>query len=154
MGRTHGDLGIMDDKEMSAWFPNQIKGASAEWQSSKHRPVGKARLANSDVSVWGKLPDGPDTIGGVVGGKYDKGDYSGMKAFSKPATQRRGVAMGSGNRLRVSRDSSGPAGGYYGTIAPQYDKGDYSGMKAFRGKRAKATGTRGPYSGGQVRIDK
>ena len=83
----HGDLGILDDKEQKAFFPNPIKGANAEWQSSKHLPVGnKPRVACDDSYMKPRMD-----YASSVYPKHDKGDYSGLKAGSKKAPQRRGV---------------------------------------------------------------
>ena len=47
-----------------------------------HNPLtktNKPRLTNSDTQVVGSV-SGPDTMGGVIGGKHDKGSYSGVRA--------------------------------------------------------------------------
>lgn len=83
----HGDLGILDDKEQRAFFPRAIKNANAEWQSSKHfAPVGKPRIACDASYTYGRIK-----AASSIYGEHDKGDYSGLKAGSKVATQRRGV---------------------------------------------------------------
>ena len=51
-----------------------------------HNPLTKMtkpRLMCSDVGVYGKLPPGEDTVGGVVGGKAEKASHQGMKAGGK-----------------------------------------------------------------------
>ena len=46
-------------------------------------PMNKVRLANdggNGAPGGGAWPKGPDTMGGVIGGKADKADYQGRKA--------------------------------------------------------------------------
>ena len=90
----HGDLGVLDDKEQKAFFPRPIKGANAEWVSSKHfAPVGKPRIACDASYSYGRMK-----AASSIYGEHDKGDYSGMKAGSKKAPQRRGVQANPGAR--------------------------------------------------------
>ncbi len=75
----HGDLGMLDDKEQKAFFKNPIKGADAEWQSSKHIPVGNKPRVACDASYMKPRVD----YASSVYPKHDKSDYSGLKAGSK-----------------------------------------------------------------------
>lgn len=72
----HGDLGILDDKEQRAFFTNPIKGADAEWRSSKHFPMGKVRTMGDD-EVWPRVDRNSP-----VYPQHDLKDYSGVKAGS------------------------------------------------------------------------
>jgi hypothetical protein len=92
-----GDLGIKDDKEQHGMFHHPIKGADAEWRSSKHLPMGKPRIKCSDTDVIGTVK-GPETMGGVIGGEFDLKDYSGVRAGSKPGRNQRGVKANMGAR--------------------------------------------------------
>lgn len=69
-----GNLAEKSDRER----PNKFKrdGSIAPNPLNMSKP----RIMNSDTDVVGEARPGPNTIGGVVGGKYDKGDYSGVKA--------------------------------------------------------------------------
>src|SRR5258707_4929411 len=86
----HGDLGMLDDKEQKAFFPKPIEGANAEWHSSKDFPIGKVRTMGDKEHYPRVDRNSP------VYPQHDKGDYSGLKAGSKPAPQRRGVPANGG----------------------------------------------------------
>ena len=74
-----GDLGAKREAEMSKAFPNNVK-AKGSFPSNPLQ-MNKPRLMNKNSDqIVGSIKSGPDTIGGAVGGKKDKGDYSGVKA--------------------------------------------------------------------------
>ncbi len=74
-----GDLGKQRDNEMSKAFPKNIKQVGPDQQNPLQMSKPRLMNKNSDQIV-GSIKSGPDTIGGAVGGKKDKGDYSGVKA--------------------------------------------------------------------------
>lgn len=69
-----GNLAEKNDRER----PNKFKrdGSIAPNPLNMSKP----RLLRNDLKIAGDLKGGPNTIGGVVGGMYDQGDYSGVKA--------------------------------------------------------------------------
>ena len=73
-----GDLGAKSAAQIRRAFPHNIKRIG-EGNPNKLRKMTKCRLTNSDTQVIGSM-SGPDTIGGVVGGKHDKSGYSGLRA--------------------------------------------------------------------------
>ena len=77
-----GDIGKWSEQELHSAFKRPIKAMGPSTPNPLTK-MGKPRLMCSDVSVYGKLPPGEDTTGGVVGGKYDKGSHSGVKAGTR-----------------------------------------------------------------------
>ena len=73
-----GNLGEKSDKARSQAFPNRFKKDGTIMPNPLN--MSKPRIMNSDTNVVGEKRPGPNTIGGVVGGLSDKGDYSGVKA--------------------------------------------------------------------------
>lgn len=74
-----GDLGAKRDAELKKAFPKAIKKDGPDQQNPLQMSKPRLMNKNSDQIV-GSIKSGPDTIGGAVGGKYDQGDYSGVKA--------------------------------------------------------------------------
>ncbi len=77
-----GDLGKQRDNEMSKAFPKNIKRVGPDQVNPLNMSKPRLMNKNSDQIV-GSIKSGSDTVGGAVGGKYDSGDYSGVKAGTK-----------------------------------------------------------------------
>jgi hypothetical protein len=74
-----GDLAAKRDAEVSKAFPRNFK-RQGSIPSNPLASGSKSRLMNDGGSGAGAWPKGPDTVGGVVGGKSDKESYQGKKA--------------------------------------------------------------------------
>ena len=72
-----GDLGAKREAEGNKAISRGIKKDGTG--NLPAFPMGKPRLMNNGGSGAGAWPKGPDTMGGVVGGKSDKADYQGVK---------------------------------------------------------------------------
>jgi hypothetical protein len=74
-----GNLGAQREAEGAKFFDKKVKKAGDGGGGSPFSPMSKPRLAQTDAQI-GSLPSGGNTVGGVVGGLSDKGNYQGMKA--------------------------------------------------------------------------
>jgi len=74
-----GNLGAQREAEGSKFFKREIKRAGQGPGPSPLTPMSKPQLAQTGACC-GSLPPGANTVGGVVGGLSDKGNYQGVKA--------------------------------------------------------------------------
>lgn len=74
-----GDLGAQRNAEGEKFFGRKIKNAGTGNITGPFVPMNKVQMAQTDAQI-GSLPKGSNTVGGVVGGLSDKGDYQGRKA--------------------------------------------------------------------------
>ena len=74
-----GNLGAQRESSAASFYGRKVKNAGQGPGQSPFSPAGRARLEQTDAQK-GSLPSGGNTVGGCVGGLYDKGNYQGMKA--------------------------------------------------------------------------
>lgn len=77
-----GDLGALRQAEAKRAIPRNFKGLDSG-TPNEFKGMTKPRIMGGDAIVVGSLKSGDRTVGGVVGGLHDKGDYQGITAGGK-----------------------------------------------------------------------
>lgn len=77
-----GDLGALRQAEAKKAIPRNFKGLDSG-TPNELKGMKPPRIMGGDAIVVGALKGGDRTVGGVVGGLHDKGDYQGITAGGK-----------------------------------------------------------------------
>lgn len=77
-----GDLGAQDQAEMRKAFPRGFKADGPDYVNPL-KGMSRVRVMRDPALKGFSEPSGPDTVGGMVGGKYQKDSHQGMSAGTK-----------------------------------------------------------------------